>query len=336
MSTQIRPVPDELSDLLGRHAAAYATHYPPVDNADHGPMAYLAMHGLGIGLDRIRSFAETYQRRLVAYPPPREVVSRDRWRDHVGHRESYAALREFFTREIEELGWHATVTRYLPSLLSGWVKDAFHPLIRLGYGVEFEVPTEVAAGLAYFAIVGDDPALLALAHKGQRVDAEAYFATARGLRDERFARGPFNDRYRRILRSVAPPAADADDVLRTVSRHSLDAFDATHDFFALHLVTSSHAFRICRPLVADAFDAAVLDDLFSIGIVAAYLAIGAPAFPPTDPQPMALPLAALGHTDDEHDIKLAYSCRAQQRAFGDHAYESLGARYLAGRLPAAS
>jgi len=334
MTARMPPIPSELSDLLGRHSASYATHYPPVDNADHGPMAYLAMHGLGIGLERIRPFADVYQRRLVAFPPPHEAVGEREWRSHVGRRESYAALLEFFTREIDRLGWRATVARYLPSLLSGWVKDAFHPLIRLGYGVEFEMPTEIAAGLAYFAIVGDDPPLIAAAQRTQRIGIDEYFVAARDLRETRFARGPFNDRYRRILETVAPRAAANGDVLRLVSRRCLDAFDATHDFFALHLVTSSHAYRICRPFATHAFDAAVLDDLFSIGIAVAYLAIGAPPFETTNPTPAPLPLDALARATDEHDIKLAYSCRAQQIAYGDPAYEALAARYLAGRLPA--
>jgi hypothetical protein len=335
MTTQTSALPDELIDILCRHAATYATHYPPVDNADHGPMAYLAMHGLGIGLDRIRPFAEVYQRRLVGFPPPREVVSEENWRSHIGRRESYAGLLAFFGQEIERFGWRATVARYLPTLLSGWVKDALHPIIRLGYGVEFEVPSEVAAGLAYFAIVGDDPAMLDAAKRAERIGTDELFAAARQLRDTRFARGPFNDRYRRILQGVAPPTAADEDVMRSVGRRCLDAFDATHDFFALHLVTSSHAYRICRPYAEDAIDAALLDDVYSVGIAVAYLAIGAPAFARTNPPPMPLPLEALARATDEHDIKLAYSCRAQQRAYGDPAYETLATRYLAGRLPAA-
>ena len=336
MASRPIPIPAELNRLLGTHAGTYATHYPPVDNSDHGPMAYLAMHGLGIGIDRIRDFAEAYQRRLVGFPPPREAVGASNWRAHVGHRESYAGLLEFFSNEIERLGWRATVAQYLPPLISGWVKDAFHPLIRLGYGIEFEASIEIAAGLAYFTIVGDDPTLLEMARRSNRIDADDYAGAARELRDARFARGPFNDRYRRILQSVAPrPAAHA-DVQRYIARTCLDAFDATHDFFALHLVTSSHAYRVCRPFVEPELGAALVDDLYSIGIATAYVAIGAPAFERIEREPAPLPLAALARATDEHDLKLAYSCRAQRLAHDDRAYEAIAARYLASRLPTAS
>ena len=69
---------------------------------------------------------------------------------------------------------------------------------------------------------------------------------------------------------------------------------------------------------------------------AAYLAIGAPEFARAARAPAALPLAALARATDEHDVKLAYSCRAQGLAFADPAYESVAARYLAPRLPLAS
>ena len=335
MPSPNRPAPPELLQMLRRHAADYATHYPPLDNSDHGPMAFLAMHGLGIGIDRIRAFADTYQRRLIAYPPPRETVSAQNWRTHIGRGESYAALLSFFSEEIERRGWRATVTNYLPHLMSGWVKDAFHPLIRLGYGIEFEVEIEIAAGLAYCTIVGDDANLLALARRRDRVDIARYVDTARALREPRFARGAFNDRYRCILSSGAPKAADDADVQRSVGRVSLDAFDATHDFFALHLVTSSHAFRICRPFVDDALGAAVVDDLYSMGIATAYLAIGAPELARRIHPATQLPVEALARATDEHDVKIAYSCRAQGFAFDDPAYEAIAARYLAPRLPRA-
>jgi len=336
MQNRPTPISADLTRLLGRHAATYATNYPPVDNSDHGPMAYLAMHGLGIGIDRIREFAETYQQRLVRFPPPHETVSAENWHTHAGRRASYAGVLAYFSGEIERNGWRTTVSNHLPRLISGWVKDAFHPLIRLGYGIEFAVPTEIAAGLAYFTIVGDDPALLDMARRAKPIDAAAYLGAARDLRDSRFARGPFNDRYRRILQSVAPRPAARDDVLRAVSRSCLDAFDATHDFFALHLVTSSHAYRVCRPFAEAALGTAIVDDLYSIGIAAAYLAIGAPAFEHVEREPAPLPLAALAHATDEHDLKLAYSCRAQRLAYDDIAYEAVAARYLVPRLSAVS
>jgi Questin oxidase-like len=323
-------LPAPLLEFLREHSATYAPHYPPSDNSDHGPMACLALHGLGIGFDEISKFADRYRRRLVHLRPPREAIKVDQWENHIGRRESYSALLAFFASAIDSHGWQATVSRYLPSLISGWVKDAFHPLIRLGYGIEFEAPSEIAAGLAYLASTGDDPRLAAIAHRDpSKSRGRAYLEVVQGMGDGAFARGSFNSRYRRISEapSLRPVSERSDDVLEELSRACLEVFHATHNFFALHLVTSSHAYRICAPWVGP--DAGAL---FSAGIALAYLAIGAPRFDTLPPISGALPFEAISSASDEHDIKLAYSCQMQAQAYADSTYCGVAAQYLAPRL----
>lgn len=322
--------PASLMRLLEDHGNQYAPHYPPSDNSDHGPMAYLAMHGLGIGSDDIETFARRYCVRLIAAPPPNESVGVDCWHDHIGRRESYSALVAFFRREIATHGWQSIVADYLPHLVSGWVKDAFHPLIRLAYGIEFEVPSEIATGLAYMTITGNDSRIVELA-KGRPTElpGREYFDSMRTERKPNFFRGPFNVRYDRVIRGakLAPCGGSAADTVEGLSRACLEIFHATHDFFALHLVTSSHAFRICTPWVGS--DAA---GLFSVGLASAYLAIGAPEFASLEDANGTFPAAKLAKANDEHDIKLAYSATAQARAFGDPTYEWVAAHYLIDRM----
>ena len=323
-------LPASLVRLLDSHSAEYAPHYPPSDNSDHGPMAYLAMHGLGIGPDDIEAFAKRYNVRLIAAPPPRESVSSEHWRDHIGRRESYSALAAFFSKEIAEQGWESTVAKYLPRLISGWVKDAFHPLIRLAYGIEFEVPSEIATGLAYMTITGIDPRIIELANaRPTESRGREHFDSTRAERKPIFVRGPFNLRYERIVAGakLAPCGGRAIDTMEELSRACLEIFHATHDFFALHLVTSSHAFRICAPWAGHGSD-----NLFSVGLAAAYLAIGAPEFTSLEDATDVLPVDKLAKTKDEHDIKLAYSAKAQARAYDDPTYEWVAARYLTPRL----
>jgi len=45
-------------------------------------------------------------------------------------------------------------------------------------------------------------------------------------------------------------------------------------------------------------------------------------------------LDAVKKATDEHDVKLAYSCLAQSRAFGDPTYRWVATEYLRPRLPA--
>jgi hypothetical protein len=295
-------------------------------------MAYLAMHGLGVGFPQIETFAERYRPKLVAQLPCKEVIKAHCWESHMGRRASYSALLAYFASEIDADGWQAVVARYLPLLVSGWVKDAFHPLIRLGYGIEFEVSSEIAAGLAYLAITGDDPLFAAVAER-EPLDCgwRSYLEAVQSMRDVEFARGPFNSRYRRIegAAAVRPVKGPADIVIRDLSRACLEVFHATHDFFALHLVTSSHAFRVCAPWAGPDWSA-----IYSAGVAVGYLAIGAPRFDALQEKEAALPMDALQSATDEHDIKLAYSCLAQARAFSDPTFCWSAAHYLTPRLAA--
>ena len=60
--------------------------------------------------------------------------------------------------------------------------------------------------------------------------------------------------------------------------------------------------------------------------------IGAPDFGPIDAGRAELPLGALASASDDHDIKLAYSCKAQAAAHADADYKWVAARYLESRL----
>jgi hypothetical protein len=322
-------LPEALMRLLRRHRDSHAPHYPPHDNSDHGPMAYLAMHGLGIGVDHIARFAENYSTKLAVLTPPTTIVSDATWRQqqNVG---AYSALLVFFDAQITANGWQATVQKYLPTLIFCWVKDAFHPLIRLGYGIEFEAQSEIAAGLAYLTCIGEDPKLAELARRSPSVNrGRTYFERLQAQRRATFARGPFNARYEHITNAADLRPADGplETVLIELSRACLEIFDATHDFFALHLVTASHAFRICSRWAGSD-----LAGLFSVGLASAYLAIGAPVFGSVAKVDAKLPIDALASATDEHDIKLAYSCHAQAEALGDPTYRSCAANYLGPRL----
>jgi hypothetical protein len=322
-------LPEALRSLIREHGDEYGPHYPPIDNSDHGPMAFLAMHGLGMDVSRIERFAAQYRPKLIAQDRSAGAVTEANWKHHIGRRESYRALREFFATHIQSQGWESTVSQYLPPLLSGWVKDAFHPLIRLAYGIEFSVDSEIAAGLAYLAITGNDSQLATIAERPpSRHDARAYLESLQTWRQPSFAEGSFNDRYQAAshVAALRPTGGSPEEVLATLSRACIEVFDATHDFFALHLVTSSHAFRICSPWAGPNWGA-----VFSVGIATAYLAVRAPPFPVLPTASARLPLETLSTDDDEHDIKIAYTSLAQARAFGDPTYEWVATRYLTGR-----
>jgi len=317
-------VEPRLEILLRAHRDRFALHYRPDWNSDHGPMACLALAGLGASFERIARFAPRYQQKLSALKPA-EPIDAQSYRRAFGRVNAYPAFLAFFDREIAEHSAEATLLRYLPEMISGWVRDAYHALIRLGYGIEFDVHSEIAAGLAYLAVMGPDPSLERAARATSTDDP---LAAARGVYEPRFGSGTFAQRYDAVMTSgvLASCIPEPTDALRRASRTCLDAFDSTWGFFALHLVTSSHAMRMCAPFAGQ--DA---ERVLWAGALAGYLCIGAPSLRADDAPRTASPDLAI--RDPEHLTKLAWSARSQARAFGDPAFEAVATRYLAGTDP---
>lgn len=327
----VRSIPGAVRQLLLQHGDAYDAWYPPHEFVDHGPMAVLALCGLGANLRQIEAFHARYVRRLRPLPAATLALDESTFRAAYGDPEAYAALRTYFAGELARIGVSAALHRYLPELASGWVKDAYHPLIRLGYGIEFGVASEIAGGLAALASNGPDPALAAaVARPRLDVDPTNYLSAVAGLALVP-AGETFESRYRNVVDAgrLTPPRRSARPI-PDITLAALTAFHATHDFFALHLVTGMHAFRQCLPWLP-----ASSAELAAVGVAAGYAAMGSPkleALPSADASFTKLDLATLLRAGDEHDIKLTYSCQTHANAFSDPRYEVVVARYLSETL----
>jgi hypothetical protein len=173
--------------------------------------------------------------------------------------------------------------------------------------------------------MGPDPRLEDAA---KHVAAEDPLAAARDRFHPELARGNFAQRYQSVMSSgvVDECMPEPTDALRRVGRATIGVFDSTQGFFALHLVTSSHAMRLCAPFIG-----AAAPRLLWAGAIAGYLAIGAPP-PRTSDVPRAAP-PDLALRDREHLIKLAWSARSQHRAFDEPAFTSIVDDYLDGADP---
>jgi hypothetical protein len=297
-------------------------------------MSFLACHGLGVALPDILAFADRYERRLVEQAPsPAGTATEATWTNHLGTATSYTALRAFFLEQIERDGWQDVISRYLPKLLSGWATDAYHAMIRLGYAVEFALPSEVASALAYLAALGPNPQLETLARRTPcGKSADEFLRDLQAASEPSHRTGRFNDRLSRVLATVDIHPMAGTRTTESLSRVALAVFDATHDFFALHLVTASHAFRVCEPYAGSLGLA-----LYEVGIAAGYMAIGAPRFAPLAPlaplvpvegEEVTMPLDALSLQGDEHELKFAYTAMQQAEAFDDPTYLAVARRYL--------
>ena len=110
--------------------------------------------------------------------------------------------------------------------------------------------------------------------------------------------------------------------LDAVARAMLQAYAASGDFALLHGVTGVHAFRILAPYASDS--GAALQDLWP-ALVATYIGTGAPpveGFGLEGDDALDWPAihARAVKREDEHDIKLAYSCWREWQHRGDDLY----------------
>jgi hypothetical protein len=308
----IREVLDaRLRARLAEHGSQFAPEYAPQGFSDHLPMACMAMSGLGAPAAAVQKFASGYAVQLKpasAFP---------------GYQHKLAGC----LREIGQHGTEAVLRERLPPLISGWVREAYHPLIRIGYGVEFEVAEEVAAGLAYLQLVGGDERLETLAKAAIVTTAPAseLFQKARTLSINFDGSVSFTERTSRVIEhpGFASLATVIPDNLRQMSRGALDAFAASHDFFALHLITGSHAFRVLLPYAGP-----LAQPLLNLGLLAGFVAAGAPVVTTFTGASAATADWLQLIRNDEHDWKLAWSARQQSAAFGDSAWIAAVDRYL--------
>ena len=264
----------------------------------------LAMHGLGIDRATIESRHAQYVRRLDQVNK-KALQSIDGFEDGIGNRAAYRALIDVLDESIAQRGIEETLAEHLPSVLSGWVRHAFHGTIRLAYGIRFGVSSEIAAGLAYLACAGPDERLVSI---GQGATGSERFAWPPSID---IASSRFDDRYEEVMiaNTFAVHTHILEDNNVRVAEEVLDIFNHTQDFFALHMVTGTHALNIC----AEAIQTKV-DGLMNAGLAAAYLAIGAPNFVP-EATPRSIRM------DFAHDVKVAFSCFDQAQRLNSKRYQ---------------
>ena len=335
-------------DLTQRHRAAGL--FTVEGFSTHLPMALGALLGLGAPAEVLHRFAAGYVTRLPP-APPRSLTPVNTGREaHAAFGQSgrYADLLAFFSAEIERDGALRVQAEWLDELLQSPASTAFHSLIRLAYGRRFDHPGEIASGLADLA---SQRRLLA-PPEGDGLpitDALTQLLAARTLVETDWQQPPISQRLREVAashefkRACAPlvmSATDVPTVLDALCGASIDKYLSGMSFTALHLVTACHALRIVLPALGDAPAAlrAFWPAWAAAWVVARVVACGTPAqrgageVEKTAAEAAvdwpALVARTLG-SDDDHVIKMVFTCKEEHERSGDLRYPRAAARLLA-------
>jgi hypothetical protein len=143
-------------------------------NPSHVAHHILAIYAMGANGKLLREGYKNdgdFQRPLGTSPGP---ISDDNFVDHLGDEQYYQAYLEFFSNQLVTKGVGKTLEDYIyskganfndrakmdgyrqPEMFSRFMSGLMHPLIHVGYGLEFGLPGILAEGTSLLFHPSDD------------------------------------------------------------------------------------------------------------------------------------------------------------------------------------
>jgi hypothetical protein len=291
--------------------------------SNHLSMALESLYLLGASQERLLDFFAKYRSKLCPDRFADEADPGGDWRASVGDPKAYSRLRAAFLARLLSGGRDALLREVLPTALEGPATEAFHGMIRTAFAVRFEDDRDLPPALAYW-IAHLEPLRAATSPRKRRDAPLAVFAACTSRRDQR-RRTSVGGIMRAMRTAAARPefleyagALDpAPGNLEKMADAAVRFYLASGGLTSLHAVTGIHAFRLLRPWIDK--NGAAETSLFR-ALLAAYLAAGAPTIVDSHAATVGVDWKAVAHravaSDDEHDIKFAFTCREEERAYG--------------------
>ena len=155
---------EKANELLQRNHDDHHIFWRDVGGHNHIPHSVLSVLALGGGpteIQRAYDDGVAIQRPI----PPLDTAAVQAlhnpttFREHIGNLSYYTNYLFFFKEEIVAKGWPAVLQEHVFSktpnaetIFAQLYEGAFHPIIHLGFGIEFELPAIIAEGLAQAAV----------------------------------------------------------------------------------------------------------------------------------------------------------------------------------------
>ena len=137
-------------ELLEKNNREHDIYFGPHLFHNHFPHTLLSQFALGAPESRLKKEWELEDYLKPLGEKQSTEITDDNWKDYIGIADFYHNYLDYFKDKIEKDGVQKTVLNYaldeilLPSIVSG----AVHPLIHIGFGLEFSSEIVVAEGLA--------------------------------------------------------------------------------------------------------------------------------------------------------------------------------------------
>ncbi|KAG0306367.1 hypothetical protein BGZ99_001786, partial [Dissophora globulifera] len=145
---------ETVTELLEENHRSHHCFFTDKSYHNHLVHGVLAGYSLGASPERLRAIYNTHAVEQRPIGTVQKTFTHANWKSDVGKREFYASYLEFFRHEVPKLGRVEAIVKYAfdTDMISRTFSRAFHPLIHLGYGVDFGIDAIVAEGLAIMAV----------------------------------------------------------------------------------------------------------------------------------------------------------------------------------------
>jgi len=141
-------------NLLEQNSLNFSIFFNDKGYHNHCVHHLLAAYAFGASSERLNRIYEKYANYLRPRLPPKVTITEENWTEYLGRADLWTEYLVFFEDIVERDGYKKAFENYgfHPSMLSLLYARAFHPIIHIGYGYEFNLPLIVAEGLAQAAV----------------------------------------------------------------------------------------------------------------------------------------------------------------------------------------
>ncbi|KAG0014616.1 hypothetical protein BGZ82_001711, partial [Podila clonocystis] len=148
---------DTLAELLEENHHKHHCFFNAKGFHNHLTHAILASYSLGASPARLRAIYESHAVEQRPIGSVQKTFTPADWKSEIGNGEFYASYLEFFRQEVPRLGRVEAIIKYAfdTDVLGRTFSGAFHPLIHLGYGIDFGIDAIVSEGLSMLAVTSN-------------------------------------------------------------------------------------------------------------------------------------------------------------------------------------
>lgn len=145
---------DAVAQLLQKAHIKYHCFFNEKGFHTHLAHGVLAAYALGATPQRLREIYDHHAAEQRSIGDIKQDFTESDWKSHFGDASYYASYLQFFRNEVIKLGRVKAIQKYMfdQDFIGRAFSGAFHPLIHMGYGLEFGTDGLVAEGLAMAAV----------------------------------------------------------------------------------------------------------------------------------------------------------------------------------------